>query len=69
MDAQIPAGVGCEEGMLGACANREERFAETFAKWALGDIGVNLDIGYKVPPPSTSLTQWGEPLAQMAAGA
>jgi hypothetical protein len=69
MDAQIPAGVGCEEGMLGACASREERFAETFAKWALGDIGVNLDIGYKVPPPSTSLNQWGEPLAQMAAGA
>jgi hypothetical protein len=69
MDAGIPTGWGCEDGRLGACANREERFAETFAKWALGDIGVYLDIGYKVPPPSVALDVWGQPLARLAASA
>jgi len=69
LDAGIPAGWGCDDGQLGACANRQERFAETFAKWALGDIGVNLDIGYKVPPPSAPLDVWGQPLARLAAGA
>jgi hypothetical protein len=67
MDAEIPAGYGCEDGKLGACAKPEERFAETFAKWALGDIGVNLDIGYKVPPPAVALGVWGRPLARLAA--
>ena len=69
LDAGIPAGLGCEEGKLGGCASREERFAESFAKWALGDIGVNLDIGYKVPPPSAPLDVWGAPLARLAASA
>jgi hypothetical protein len=67
LDSGIPAGLGCEEGMLGGCANREERFAETFAKWALGDIGVSLNIGYKVPPPRLPLEAWGGPLARLAA--
>jgi hypothetical protein len=67
MDAEIPTGYGCEDGRLGACANPQERFAETFAKWALGDIGVNLDIGYKVPPPVVALDVWGQPLARLAA--
>lgn len=69
LDTGIPAGLGCEEGKLGGCASREERFAESFAKWALGDIGVNLDIGYKVPPPSAPLDLWGAPLARLAASA
>jgi hypothetical protein len=69
LDAGIPAGIGCEDGRLGGCANREERFAESFAKWALGDIGVNLEIGYKVPPPSAPLDLWGAPLARLAASA
>ena len=68
LDAGIPAGWGCENGRLGACADREERFAESFAKWALGDIGVNLNIGYKVPPPAAPLDVWGAPLAHLAAG-
>jgi hypothetical protein len=68
LDAGIPAGWGCDDGKLGACANREERFAESFAKWALGDIGVNLEIGYKVPPPAAPLDVWGAPLARLAAG-
>lgn len=68
LDRQIPPGIGCDEGTMGGCADREERFAETFAKWALGDIGVNLDIGYKVPPPSVPLATWGAPLSALAAG-
>jgi hypothetical protein len=67
LDAGIPAGWGCDDGKLGACASAPERFAESFAKWALGDIGVNLDIGYKVPPPAAPLSVWGAPLARLAA--
>jgi hypothetical protein len=64
MDA-IPAGYGCEQGVAGACATGPERFAETFAKWATGDIGVDLYVGYKVPPPSVTLETWGAPLARL----
>jgi hypothetical protein len=67
LDAGIPRGWGCDDGQLGACAAPPERFAESFAKWALGDIGVNLDIGYKVPPPAAPLSVWGAPLARLAA--
>lgn len=64
LDAQIPRGYGCEEGQTGACAVPEERFAETFAKWATRDIGVGVDLGYKVPPPD-DLESWGAPLASL----
>ncbi len=66
LDAQIPAGYGCEQGVLGGCAPAQERFAETFAKWAMDDIGVRLEIGYKVPPPAVALAAWGTPLAGLA---
>lgn len=70
LDAAIPAGYPCgTAGDDASCVGRsarEERFAETFAKWAMGDIGVNLNIGYKVPPPSASLETWGAPLAALA---
>jgi hypothetical protein len=69
LDAEIPRGWGCENGTTGACASRAERFAETFAKWATGDLGADLYVGYKVPPPSVSLESWGRPLAELAAGA
>ena len=68
LDAGIPPGWGCDDGISGACASREERFAESFAKWALGDIGVSLDIGYRVPPPIAPLDVWGAPLARLVAG-
>jgi hypothetical protein len=68
LDAGIPAGWGCDNGISGACASPQERFAESFAKWALGDIGVSLDIGYRVPPPAAPLDVWGAPLARLAAG-
>jgi hypothetical protein len=65
----IPAGFGCDRGVSGACATEPERFAESFAKWATGDIGLDLSVGYKVPPPAPTLDAWGEPLARLAAAA
>jgi hypothetical protein len=65
LDAGIPRGYGCDSGVSGACAQAGERFAETFAKWATGDIGFNLDVGYKVLPPALPLTAWGEPLTRL----
>lgn len=67
LDAGIPAGWGCDGGQSGGCAVREERFAESFAKWATNDIGVDVYLGYKVPPPGPSLDAWGAPLARLAA--
>lgn len=67
LDATIPRGYGCEGGRLGACAGREERFAESFAKWATGDIGVDLYLGYAVPPPA-SLESFGRTLLAYSAG-
>jgi hypothetical protein len=61
LDRATPAGLVCtEDGIAGACAAREERFAESFAKWAVGDIGLNIEFGYQVPPPD--LATWGRPL-------
>ena len=67
LDAQVPEGWVCEEGRVGSCAAREERFAETFAKWATGDIGVDIYLGYKVPPPNVPLDAWGTPLSGLGA--
>jgi hypothetical protein len=69
LDADISPGYACPEPGLNACAEPAERFAETFAKWATGDIGVNLRMGYAAPPPRSSVEAWGRPLAQLAAGA
>ena len=56
MDAAIPR--------LGTPAV-QERFAETFAKWALnGRVSIACD-GYGVPNPP-SIEDWGAPLAQLA---
>jgi hypothetical protein len=66
LDAGIPRGYACEQGGRGSCAIREERFAESFAKWAMNDIGVDLYIGYKVAPPTLTLSAWGAPLAALA---
>jgi hypothetical protein len=65
LDALIPRGYDCDPGQpTSGCAVREERFAETFAKWCTGDIGFNLPLGYKVQPPD-SLEGWG---AQLVSG-
>jgi hypothetical protein len=68
LDAGIPTGYGCDEGISGACADEAERFAESFAKWATGDIGADLYIGYKVLPPAPTLDGWGAPLAGLGRG-
>jgi hypothetical protein len=62
LDAAVPQGYGCDEQMMGGCADTVERFAESFAKWATRDIGIDLYLGYKVPPPA-DLESWGAPLA------
>jgi hypothetical protein len=61
--AAVPTGWGCARGVTGACTSPAERFAESFAKWATGDIGINVSLGYAIPPPSPSLEIWGRPLA------
>lgn len=64
LDAGIPPGYPCTEVTDPACAGRsarEERFAESFAKWATEDIGIGLSLGYSVLPPY-DLTGWGAPL-------
>jgi hypothetical protein len=44
----------------------EERFADTFAKWALrGSVSI-AGAGYRIPTPS-SLEDWGAPLGALAA--
>jgi hypothetical protein len=68
LDAAIPQGYGCDQQQMGSCADPRERFAESFAKWATGDIGVDLYLGYKVPPPN-DLAAWGAPLARLIGGA
>jgi hypothetical protein len=64
LDAEVPTRYGCDDGVTGACANPREVFAESFAKWATGDIGVNLNLGYAIPPPG-DLASWGAPLASL----
>lgn len=65
LDAQIPTGVRCPPGQpTGACATVEERFADTFAKWAMDDLGVNGTVGYRILPP-VPIAKWGKPLAKL----
>jgi hypothetical protein len=51
----------------GDCAAPRERFADTFAKWALRGAVSLVGAGYDVAAPA-SLEDWGAPLAQLAAG-
>jgi len=64
LDRDIPVGENCRgDGQtVGACAPIEERFADTFSKWAVDDLGVNLSSGYRILPP-VPLERWGRPLA------
>jgi hypothetical protein len=68
LDAGIPRSGPCTafDGPYGSCAPAKERFAETFAKWALFGRGAMLDSGYQVEMPA-SLETWGEPLTALAA--
>jgi hypothetical protein len=64
MAAQLPA-TGVCAGQMGDCASPEERFADTFAKWALRGAVSLTGAGYGLNAPA-SLEDWGAPLARLA---
>jgi hypothetical protein len=68
LEAAIPRSGPCGNygGVLtGSCAAPAERFADTFAKWALrGSVSV-VGAGYQVPNPP-SLEDWGAPLVALS---
>jgi hypothetical protein len=68
LDSAIPPSGPCtavSDG-TGGCARPEERFADTFAKWALRGRFSLAGSGYGVPTPP-SLEDWGMPLGSLAA--
>ena len=65
LDAGIPRGGAC--GAAIDCDRREERFADTFAKWALNGAVSEVGAGYGIPMPA-SIEEWGAPLAELAFG-
>jgi hypothetical protein len=67
MDRLIPTGGPCAATVhsTGSCAAPEERFADTFAKWALHGAVSAFGAGYAVPTPA-SLEDWGAPLDRLA---
>jgi hypothetical protein len=67
LDAGIPASRECPEAWDGAvsCTAVQERFADTFAKWALRGRFSIAGSGYGVPTPA-SLEDWGMPLGALA---
>jgi hypothetical protein len=68
LEAAIPRSGPCGNygGVLtGSCAAPAERFADTFAKWALrGSVSV-VGAGYQVANPP-SLEDWGAPLVALS---
>jgi hypothetical protein len=63
LDAQVPRGGPC--GAAVDCDRLEERFADTFAKWALNGAVSEVGAGYGIPTPR-SIEDWGAPLARLA---
>lgn len=68
LDAGIPAAGNCNgpSDGVGACTAIPERFADTFAKWALRGRFSLAGSGYGIPTPP-SLEDWGMPLSRLAA--
>jgi hypothetical protein len=66
LDAGIPAG-SCQIMIADGhgCTSVEERFADTFAKWALRGRFSLAGSGYGIPTPP-SLEDWGAPLARFS---
>jgi hypothetical protein len=63
--ASLPPSGGCVVEGTGDCTSPPERFADTFAKWALrGEVSL-AGAGYAVATPA-SLEDWGAPLATLA---
>jgi hypothetical protein len=67
LDAGIPPAGPCQSPLAdtGPCTAIEERFADTFAKWALRGRFSLAGSGYGIPTPP-SLEDWGVPLARLA---
>ena len=63
LDAAIPRGGPC--GAAIDCDRIEERFADTFAKWALLGAVSAAGAGYGIAAPP-SLEDWGAPLGALA---
>jgi hypothetical protein len=63
--AQVPVTGTCFTADTGDCAAPEERFADTFAKWALRGAVSVAGAGYSIPMPA-SLEDWGAPLSALA---
>jgi hypothetical protein len=62
--AQVPR-TGVCHAQLADCATSQERFADTFAKWALRGAVSIAGAGYSLPAPA-SLEDWGAPLSALA---
>jgi hypothetical protein len=63
--AQVPVTGTCLTAESGDCSAPQERFADTFAKWALrGAVSVT-GAGYSIPMPA-SIEGWGAPLGALA---
>jgi hypothetical protein len=67
LDAGIPPVGACRSHSkdYGECTAVEERFADTFAKWALRGRFSLAGSGYGIPTPP-SLEDWGLPLGRLA---
>src|SRR5436190_9443797 len=69
LDAMIPRTGACSDldGVpRGSCTEPMERFADTFAKWALRGAMSQVGAGYDIALPP-SLEDWGAPLIPLAA--
>jgi hypothetical protein len=67
LDAMIPRTGTCgtaSTGLTGSCTEPAERFADTFAKWALRGAVSAVGAGYGVANPP-SLEDWGAPLVPL----
>jgi hypothetical protein len=67
LDAGIPPAGRCQSASqdYGACTAIEERFADTFAKWAVRGRFSLAGSGYGILTPP-SLEDWGRPLGRLA---
>jgi hypothetical protein len=63
--AELPSSGACITADTGDCTAPEERFADTFAKWALRGAVSAYGAGYGTLAPA-SLESWGTPLATLA---
>jgi hypothetical protein len=61
----LPSTGACFSADTGDCTAPAERFADTFAKWALRGAVSAVGAGYSVGTPA-SLEDWGAPLSALA---